>query len=212
MTDPARDESHQHDGDHGHHVHVTPFWTMTIVFVALLVLTVVTVLTAKFVDLPGNGNLILALFLAGLKGLLVAGFFMHLVYDNAMNTIVSVSTMFAVILFFALTLIDLGTRGMHDTIESGEIVAGGGAPGPRPEPTEDNPNPKRPKIGNYGAFWTDAPGMSIVDQARAAKKHDAAAGGDDGDDASGDGDDAAAADEPADAASAQEQGADEADH
>ncbi len=112
--------------DHGHgHVHVTPFWPMLIVFVTLLVLTVTTVLTAKFVDIPGHGNLILAMFIACIKGLLVAGFFMHLVWDDKMNTVVLISTLFFVALFIGIVLLDMGARDSVDRIQSGEIVAGG---------------------------------------------------------------------------------------
>ena len=166
----AHDHDHGHD-DHGHHVHVTPFWPMTIVFAVLIVLTVVTVFTAKYVDLGGSWNLVLALVIACTKGALVAGFFMHLVYDKAMNTVVVIASLFAVLLFFVLTMLDLGTRGAHDIIEEGEIVVGGGAPAAAPPATETNPNPKRPKIGNYGPWWSDQPGMSVVEQARAAGHH-----------------------------------------
>jgi cytochrome c oxidase subunit 4 len=116
---------HTHD-DHGQgHVHVTPFWPMLIVFVTLVVLTVVTVLTAKYVDIPGNGNLILAMFIACVKGLLVAGFFMHLVYDDKMNTVVLASCLFCVALFVGFSLLDLGSRDTVDRLQDGEIVAGG---------------------------------------------------------------------------------------
>lgn len=117
------DNAHAEHG-HGHH-HVTPFWTMLFVFIALVFLTVVTVLTAKYVHIPGHGNLILALFIACTKGLLVAGFFMHLVYDDKMNTVVGASTIFCVALFLGFTLLDLSARDSVDRLQGTEIVAGG---------------------------------------------------------------------------------------
>lgn len=116
----ASEESHGHD-----HVHVTPFWPMTIVFAALLFLTVLTALTAHYIDIPGTGNLLLALFIASLKAILVAAWFMHLRYDTKMNTVVVVSTMFAVVLFIGLTMLDLRSRAVTDRLDAGEIVPGG---------------------------------------------------------------------------------------
>lgn len=116
------------DEEHGlvhEHVHETNFWSMTIVFIVLVVLTVFTVLTAKYIDLPGNGNLLLAIVIASSKAILVAAFFMHLKYDKPLNTIVVVATMFAVILFLGLTMLDINSRHLIDVKESGEIITGG---------------------------------------------------------------------------------------
>lgn len=107
------------------HHHVTPFWPMTIVFAALILLTIITALTAHYIDLPGTGNLILALFLASFKTFLVAAWFMHLRYDTKMNTVVVCGTLFGVVLFLGLTMIDLGSRDVTDRVQQGEIVPGG---------------------------------------------------------------------------------------
>lgn len=110
---------------HHEHVHVTPFWPMFNVFIALCALTVITVLTAKYVDLPGTGNLILALFLAIFKGTLVAGWFMHLRYDKGMNLVVVFATIFGVVLFLALTMMDIAYRDVVDKNQASEIHPGG---------------------------------------------------------------------------------------
>jgi cytochrome c oxidase subunit 4 len=69
-----------------HEPHACPFWILMTVFVALLILTGITVWTATQVDL-GPYNLVLAMTIAVLKGLLVALFFMHLWWDHLINAI-----------------------------------------------------------------------------------------------------------------------------
>ncbi len=55
------------------------------VLVALLVLTLITVFTAKFLDLGVTGNTILALGIASLKAFLVATIFMHLKHESPLT-------------------------------------------------------------------------------------------------------------------------------
>ncbi|MFU8828503.1 MAG: cytochrome C oxidase subunit IV family protein [Phycisphaerales bacterium] len=156
----------EHDAyDHdGHHIHVTPFWPMVIVFGCLLVLTALTLWTAKaeYFYVSNSVNLTVALIIASAKGLLVAAFFMHLIYDKALNTVIVVSTMFAAVLFITITLIDLGTQDMVDATEMGEITHGGSV-----QITTD-PVTGRTSVnrGPYSPFWSDNPGRSIVDLAR----------------------------------------------
>jgi cytochrome c oxidase subunit 4 len=185
------DHSHDHHGDdhHGeHHVHVTPLMPMVLTFIALLILTGLTVATAKGLYFGNAANLIIALVIASAKGILVAAFFMHLVWDKAMNTIVVVSTMFATTLFLVLTLVDLGTRDMVTDIEEGEIVAGGAV-----TINVDEEGGRSVSRGVYNPWFSDAPGESVLAQARAdykAKKHDGDHGyGDDKDHSEDHGDD-----------------------
>ncbi len=149
--------------EHDNHHHVTPLGPMVFTLVSLVVLTVVTVLTAKFVPLPGSGNLILALVIASIKGTFVAAFFMHLLYDKAVNTIVVMSSMFGVVLFIALTMVDIGTRKLHEPLEAGEIVAGGGA-----QWVERDGKQVVDYKGSYGPSYDAAPGKSVLDAAREA--------------------------------------------
>ncbi len=111
---------------HEHHVHVTPYWPMLAVFVTLVIMTVVTVLTAKFIDLPGTGNLLLAMVIACFKGTLVFAYFMHLRYDKLLNTVVVAASVFAVVLFIGFSMLDLKARAaFNHEYEAGEITTGG---------------------------------------------------------------------------------------
>lgn len=112
------------DGHH-EHLHVTPFWPMTFVFIALLFFTVLTVVTARYLALPGAGNLVLALAIAIIKGSLVMAYFMHLRYDKGMSLIVIYSTFFAVILFIGGTMSDFAERDVLEELPAQEIYPGG---------------------------------------------------------------------------------------
>jgi cytochrome c oxidase subunit 4 len=92
---------------HGHHV--TPKKTLFIVFGTLVMLTIVTGLTAQ-IDL-GALNIPLALTIATSKAALVVLFFMALKYDNRVNALVfALGIVFAGI-FLTFTLFDTVFRG-----------------------------------------------------------------------------------------------------
>lgn len=94
-------------GDHGHHI--IPFKTLTAVFLALVGLTVLTVLVAQ-IEL-GPLEIPVALGIAGAKTALVVMFFMALKYDKPVNTMVfTVGTVFVVV-FLVFTLFDTEFRG-----------------------------------------------------------------------------------------------------
>jgi cytochrome c oxidase subunit IV len=92
------------------HNHVMPFATNLKVFVALIALTLITVYTAKFVHLPGIGNIVLAMFIASIKGTLVLLWFMHLKGDSIINKAVIGSTVFFLALLFGIAYSDLFFR------------------------------------------------------------------------------------------------------
>jgi len=75
---------------------------------ALMVLTVVTVLTGRM-HLPDWG-LALALVIASVKGALVALYFMHLAEHHGANRLVFGTSMLFVALLLLFTLMDIGTR------------------------------------------------------------------------------------------------------
>jgi cytochrome c oxidase subunit 4 len=75
----------------------------------LVFLTIVTVLTAKFVDL-GDYNLHLAMFIASIKATVVLGWFMHLKYDGMMNRVIAVCGVAFLFLFVGFSYIDLFYR------------------------------------------------------------------------------------------------------
>lgn len=92
--------------------HVVPFKTYLRVLIALLVLTVLTVLAAPRVSGLDMGILssALAVGIASIKAVLVAGYFMHLKYDDKLHIVIILSAVFFLILMFAFCWIDIYTR------------------------------------------------------------------------------------------------------
>lgn len=76
---------------------------------ALLVLTAITV-TISFVHL-GPFNLVVALAIATIKAILVALFFMHLLYDNKLYLLIFTLALLILGIFIILTLFDTMRRG-----------------------------------------------------------------------------------------------------
>lgn len=96
--------------------HVRQYLT---VFVALLVLTVVTVLASR-IDLGITGGVILAMIIAGVKGTLVAGVFMHLFSDKRkLIYVVLIYTGIFLLALFLLTALSFG-----DSIDLGHADSG----------------------------------------------------------------------------------------
>ncbi len=89
--------------------HVLPLKVYLGVFGALLVLTGVTV-GVSMLDL-GAPALYVAMAVALVKASLVVGYFMHLKFDVRFNAFVFLSSLLFLAIFFALTMLDLGTRG-----------------------------------------------------------------------------------------------------
>ena len=106
-----------HAGEHHHHI--IPKKILFIVFGALIVLTVLTAVTAQ-IDF-GRMNVPLALAIAFTKASLVLGFFMALKYDNRVNTLVfSIGTIFVAV-FLLITLLDTGMRGSLGMMDPGVV-------------------------------------------------------------------------------------------
>lgn len=104
---------------HGHgdgEPHVLPLSVYFAVWGALVVLTAITVAVSRF-DF-GSANTVIAMFVATIKGSLVALFFMHLFYDNKLNLIILVASLVFVSIFFTPVLIDLGSRGALDSVKT----------------------------------------------------------------------------------------------
>lgn len=108
--------SHSHGNDaHGEEhgfSHPMPIWMLLAVFVALLVLTFLTVFQAQF-DL-GDMEIVLSLTIATIKAGLVIAFFMHLWWDKPLNQIAILSSLIFVALFLGFTLMD--AQGYHDRL------------------------------------------------------------------------------------------------
>lgn len=90
----------EHHGDH----HVVGWKLLTIVFLALMVLTFLTV-AAINVDL-GPLNIVVALGIALVKAFLVIFIFMHVYWDRAFHGLLIAASFAFVALFIAFTLID----------------------------------------------------------------------------------------------------------
>lgn len=105
-----------HGHGHGDEPHVLPLSVYFGVWAALVVLTVITVAVSRF-DF-GSANTVIAMFVATIKGSLVALFFMHLYYDNKLNLIILVASLVFVSIFFTPVLIDLSSRGALDSVKT----------------------------------------------------------------------------------------------
>ena len=88
--------------------HISPKSTYFAIFAALMVLTGTTVAVA-FVDL-GILNFPIALAIAILKATLVILFFMHVKYSSKLVMIMATTGFFWLLILFALTLGDYGSR------------------------------------------------------------------------------------------------------
>ncbi|QYU67598.1 cytochrome C oxidase subunit IV family protein [Leptolyngbya sp. 15MV] len=121
-----------HEEPHAHHVNsALTLWGVLIALLALTALTVGASFAEKWVasafdiTIPHIINVLIALSIALVKGALVVLYFMGLKHDNPINAVVLIFTLFAVALFLAFTMIDLGTRGTVYDYKSRNIVAGG---------------------------------------------------------------------------------------
>ncbi len=97
-----------HDAHEGHDpndfAHPLPVWMLLAVFVALTVLTIITVAQASF-DL-GSLDVLVTMVIATVKATLVMLFFMHLAFDKPFNLIIFLSSFVFVALFIIFTLTD----------------------------------------------------------------------------------------------------------
>lgn len=90
-------------------IHITPIKTYLAVGLALMVLTAVTV-AASFVDF-GPFNVTIALAIASVKALLVAFFFMHLLWDNKIYLVIFAASLLFLTIFLTFSMFDTMTRG-----------------------------------------------------------------------------------------------------
>src|SRR3989338_7814626 len=100
--------------EHKHKGHAK---TYIAVWIALLVLTVITVLVSYHNF--GTWNILVAMLVATIKAALVCLFFMHLYYDNRVNQVVFVSAFAFLGIFVGLTASDELFR----TTEKAVVVA-----------------------------------------------------------------------------------------
>lgn len=96
------DNGHSKDGTD--FAHPLPLPLLFGVFIALVILTIITVAQANL-NL-GSIDIAVVMLIATLKAILVGAFFMHLLYDKPFNIIVFLSTFVFVGLFVIITLSD----------------------------------------------------------------------------------------------------------
>jgi caa(3)-type oxidase subunit IV len=108
--------SHSHSDGHGQHGggshHIIPFSTYMKVFWTLIGLTVLTVLLATRIGVVNLGAFapIVAFGIATLKAILVMAIFMHLKYDDRLNTVIIASSFFFLFLLWMFSVVDIYTR------------------------------------------------------------------------------------------------------
>ena len=90
--------------------HITSVRTYVLVFIALIVLTAITVLVA-FQDF-GPWNDVVALAIAVIKASLVVLFFMHIYYSTRLSKLVVISGLLWLFILIGLTLSDYLSRGL----------------------------------------------------------------------------------------------------
>lgn len=103
--------------EHAGH-HIVSKWTYIKVFIALVVLTIITVLAAQVHFGPILG-IIVAVAIASAKASLVVMYFMGLKYDSGVNTLVFLTGLGFVAVFLAFTLIDTSYRGPDTSVQGG---------------------------------------------------------------------------------------------
>lgn len=114
----AQAHAHTTEGPHAHHI--IPRSTLLKVFGGLIVLTVITVLTAQ-INL-GAFNVPLALAIASAKAALVITFFMALKYDKRVNLLVFIVGALFVLIFLTFTVFDVAFRGDMPNVERETIM------------------------------------------------------------------------------------------
>lgn len=98
------DHQPPHASGHDEAPHALPPRVLLGTFAALVVLTVVTVITSRM-DL-GALNVVVALAIASAKATLVAMFFMHLKYEPRFQTVIFVGAVFFAALFVGFVVFD----------------------------------------------------------------------------------------------------------
>ena len=89
--------------------HVSPVSLYVTIFLALMMLTAVTV-GAAFVNL-GQFNFLVALIIAVFKASLVIWYFMHVKYQSALTKLTVATGLFFLMILLTLTMVDYSSKG-----------------------------------------------------------------------------------------------------
>ena len=108
MATQHNDHDEHGHGEHGHDhglSHVAPVKALLGTWIALMILTVITVGATK-VDFGPAMNLGIAMAIAVVKATLVVLFFMHLYYDKLFHSVIIIGGVLAAALFVGFALMD----------------------------------------------------------------------------------------------------------
>lgn len=86
-----------------------PFKIYVQVLVALLILTVITVFAGQM-HINHIWHILIAMFIATVKAVLVASYFMHLQHEDKLYRVILVGAVFFVIVMFTFCMTDIATR------------------------------------------------------------------------------------------------------
>jgi cytochrome c oxidase subunit 4 len=100
----SHDTNHAQEG----HVHQEDSSVYLKTLIILLILTAITV-GASYINF-GTANVAIALFIASIKAILVALFFMHLAHDKPINGIIAIAGFIFLGIFLMFDLIDFSAR------------------------------------------------------------------------------------------------------
>jgi cytochrome c oxidase subunit IV len=106
MTTHTAHADTAHHAAVGHHSH-RPLYLK--IFAALMVLLVLTVVAAKF-QIPGSGNIIVALVIAIIKAALIVMFFMHFRDSDHLTWLVGAATVAFFLILIFMTFQDYVSR------------------------------------------------------------------------------------------------------
>jgi cytochrome c oxidase subunit IV len=96
--------------------HVSPISLYVTIFLALMVLTGVTV-GAAYVDL-GQFNFLVAMIIAVFKASLVVWYFMHVKYQSKLTKLTVATGLFFLAILLGLMLVDYGSKGFTPMLPS----------------------------------------------------------------------------------------------
>lgn len=100
-----------HNDDHGELGHIVPFKIYLKVFLSLVVLTILTVIAAKWDALDfGELNIAIALIIASIKASIVALYFMHLKYENPLTWLYAAFPLILLVIMMGGIFIDSPLR------------------------------------------------------------------------------------------------------
>ena len=105
--------------------HVSPISLYVTIFLALMVLTAVTV-GAAYVNL-GRFNFLVAMIIAVFKASLVVWYFMHVKYQSRLTKLTVATGLFFLAVLLGLMLVDYGSKGfvpMPPPIDSESVIGG----------------------------------------------------------------------------------------